>query len=374
MKRSSFLFACLLGSVVAACSSEESDNSGEVTPDSGSGTDSGTTGADTDGETPEGDTSAEPEECVYPESNGRVEFGGVVPDMSWEAAYLGNELVDGGFDLYEFHCSPDYDQYDTLIFVVTTVWCPYCPGMMEYIDRLGEQLEQEGALVVFAEVQNASGGPIDTEGAQDHISNYVTRSEGYRVGDADNYEPNALGSQRIIQAFPTTLVIRRDDMTVIADSSRSNYYLPFVEIAMDPEADWSAPGPPTIVPELELACGPEDEEASEGDNNRPDTAPLLAAGDEIDGGVCDANPDYYKIEIAGEWTARLEFTHSDGDLDMYVWDVENDRPLTDEAGSPIGSDSTNDVEEFTYSGPALLMVYGYRNASGVYNLTLSAAE
>ncbi|MBU6161720.1 MAG: hypothetical protein KGO50_11405 [Myxococcales bacterium] len=368
MKRSSFLFACLLGAVVSACSSEESDNGAQPTPDTGSSTEQDSSGGTTPGE----DASTTPEVCVYPPSNGRVEFGGVVPDMSWDVAYLGDELVEEGFDLYEFHCSDAFDQYDTLIFVVTTVWCPYCPGMMEYIDRLGEQLEEEGALVVFAEVQNASGGPINTEGAQNHISDYVTRSQGYRVGDADNYDPNALGSQRIIQAFPTTLVVRRDDMTVIADSSRSNYYLPFVEIAMDPEADWSSPGPPTIVPELELACGPEDEEASEGDNNRPDTAPVLAPGDEIDGGVCDANPDYYKIEEAGEWTARLEFTHADGDLDMYVWDVENDRPLADESGTAIGSDTTNDVEEFSYSGPATLMVYGYRNASGVYNLTLSA--
>lgn len=372
MKRSSFLFACLLGSVVAACSSEESDNEIQSAPDSGSTPDDGTPEGDTGGGTPEGDAAIAPEACVYPVSSGRFEFGGVVPDMSWRAAYLGNELAEDGFDLYEFHCSDAYDQYDILIFVVSTVWCPYCPGMMEYVDQLGARLEEEGALVVFTDVQNASGGPINTESAQDHISQYVTLSKGYRVGDADNYEPNALGTQRIIQAFPTTLVVRRDDMTVIADSSRSNYYLPFVEIAMDPDADWSSPGAPTIVPELELACGPEDEEASEGDNNRPASAPLLAPGDEIDGGICDANPDYYKIDIAGEWSARLEFSHSDGDLDMYVWDVENDRPLADDSGSAIGSDSTSDVEEFTYSGPATLMIYGYRNASGVYNLTLSA--
>ena len=372
MKRSSFLFACLLGVVVAACSSEESDNGSQPTPDSGSTPDDGTPEGDTGGGTPERDGSTESEVCIYPASNGRFEFGGVVPDMSWRAAYLGDELTEDGFDLYEFHCSDEYDQYDTLIFVVTTVWCPYCPGMMQYVDQLGERLEAEGALVVFAEVQNSSGGPINTEGAQDHISQFVTLSQNYRVGDADNYEPNALGSQRIIRAFPTTLVVRRDDMTVIADSSRSNYYLPFVEIAMDPEADWSSPGPPTIVPELELACGPEDEEASEGDNNRPETAPVLAPGDEIDGGICDASPDYYKIETAGDWSARLEFNDDDGDLDMYVWDVESNRPLADDSGSLIGSDTTNDIEEFSYSGPAILMVYGYRNASGVYNLTLSA--
>jgi hypothetical protein len=339
-----------------ACADGSSDVDGDST---GSGdpsvdSDSGVPG---DTGTPQADAGGTTERCVYPASRNRLETGEVFPDYSWDEAYLGQTPLEDGFDLFDFHCSPEYDAYDTLVVVVSTVWCPYCPGMMEYVDALSERLAQEGALLLFLEVQDRSGGPIDTDGAQNHVSQHTPNDSGIRVGDENNFDPNAVASNRSLSSFPTTWIVRRRDMMMITDS-------------MDPEADWTEPGEPTILPDFPSNCGSEDEEEFEGANNRPEGAPEVNASFETFGGICDPNPDYYNVTIPGRWKATLRFLHSEGDLDMYIWDTEASAPLADEEGNPVGSDSTNNVEEFEYEGPGLLMVYGFSNATASYELTV----
>ncbi len=370
MSRSRLLFPLFSVLALAACADDSE------TGDSNSAVDTGAGAVDVGGAADAGeqaDAAPVAERCIYPDHRDRLGFGEVIPDYSWGAAYLGDQPVDEGFDLYEFHCSEEFDAYDTLVVVVTTVWCPYCPGMINYVDALSERLEQEGALVLFVEAQNRSGGPIDTEGAQDHISESTPNNSGYRVGDADNFEPNAMATNRFLSAFPTTFVIRREDMVLVTDSSRSNYYLPFVEIAMNPTADWSAPGPPKILPSFSSNCGPEDEEPGEGPNNRPDGGTVVdSSGIEVLGGICDPNPDYYNVTIEGPWRATLSFLHSEGDLDMYVWDVAESRPVSDAEGNNVGSYGTDNTETFDFAGPASLVIVGYENATASYSLTIEA--
>ena len=66
----------------------------------------------------------------------------------------------------------------------------------------------------------------------------------------------------------------------------------------------------------------------------------------------------------------LEFSNSQGDLDVYVVDDQG-QPLTGGNVAPIGSDSTTDNESFTHSGPSRILVYGYQAASAPYTLTLT---
>lgn len=375
MNRFILLAAGLSVLATTACSDGSSDVEGDSVGSGEPAADTGTGSGDmADSGTPEADGGTPAERCVYPQSRDRLQTGEVFPDYAWDAAFLGDTSLQGGFDLYDFHCSREYDQYDTLIVIVTTVWCPYCPGMMEYVDALSERLTQEGALVLFLEAQDRSGGPINTQGAQNHISQYTPNNSGIRVGDEDNFDPNAVASNRSVRAFPTAWIIRRRDMMMITDSSLTNYYLPFVEVAMDPEADWTEPPQPTIIPDFPSNCGPEDEEEFEGANNRPEGAPDISASFETLGGVCDPNPDYYNVTIPGRWKATLRFLHSEGDLDMYIWDTEASAPLTDAEGNPVGSDSTNNVEEFEYDGPGLLMVYGFSNATASYELTIEPVQ
>jgi hypothetical protein len=175
----------------------------------------------------------------------------------------------------------------------------------------------------------------------------------------------------LIEYFPTSFVIRRSDMTLIADQRDGSYYLPLVEIAQDPDADWSSPPQPGIVPELATNCEDGDEEVFE-PNNTPDEAGAIGDGDFIEGGVCDSQPDYYQIDIEGDWTLNLEFSTATGDLDMYVWDNEAQAPMQGDDGSAIGAESTSDDETFSYSGPATIMVYGFRGATTPYTLTVTA--
>ena len=57
---------------------------------------------------------------------------------------------------------------------------------------------------------------------------------------------------------------------------------------------------------------------------------------------------------------------------MVVWDVETNAPLIDDQGYLVGSATSNGVERFSHSGPAILSVSGFRNSSAPYTLTLTA--
>ena len=120
---------------------------------------------------------------------------------------------------------------------------------------------------------------------------------------------------------------------------------------------------------LEPNCGSADEESYE-PNNSPAQASSIGAS-VIEGGICDQNADFYEINISGNWEAFLEFAHSVGDLDMYIWDSSANEPATDGAGNYIGSDTATDDERFSCAGQALLMIYGYNRTTAPYVLTIT---
>jgi hypothetical protein len=87
--------------------------------------------------------------------------------------------------------------------------------------------------------------------------------------------------------------------------------------------------------------------------------------------VCDGYPDFYFIPATGQWQLDLDFSHADGDLDVYVWDPFQNQPASNGQGGYIGSDGQGDGESFTHSGPSVVMVYGYQGATAAYNLSLT---
>lgn len=314
-------------------------------------------------------------DCVFPSFSGVITRGQVFPDFAWNA-----KLADGtdyALDMVEFYCDDDkYGQYDTVLFTLSTEWCPYCPDFQRYVDAFHEELEARGMLVVFTELQNATGGPIGSAQANNHINQATPNGTGIRLGDADNiYSPNAMATGQAADFFPSSLVVRRSDMVVIADArdAADGAYLPLAEIAADPTGDWSRPGSATIRPELPMPepnCTEEDEEATEA-GNTIESIVTLELGT-IEGGICTDNFDFYEVTLEGDWVVDLAFTHNVGDLDIYF--VQDDgQVLTDDGGRPVGSESTSDNEQITGSGPAKFLVTGYNGATAPYSLTLSEA-
>lgn len=381
MKRWAWLAATtlLMGSV-AACGD---DDGGDATP-TGDDTGTGQTDAGTDVGTDSGtadtgagdDTGASDDPypgCEYPASQGWG-YGMVVPDVSWEPAFLGDG-TQTTFGTREFFCSPEYDAYDTLVVLVSAEWCPNCPQLIDWIDGLSPQLEEEGAYILYVESQDNVGAPAESSLAQSHFSRYAQwYDSGMRVGDANSTpEGDRIYDSTDIAAFPTAMVVRRSDMTNIADSSRSNYYLPFVEIAMDPTASWDAPPQPSIYPVYPPNCEDGDEEGSE-PNDTADQAAEIGA-ETIEGGICDDQPDFYRVTIDGPWTASLTVQaagQARSDLDIMAWDEESDRVLRDEDGAKIGSEGDSRIETFDHEGPALVRVYGFDGGTSAYTLEIEA--
>ena len=307
--------------------------------------------------------------CIYPSPIGFAR-GVAFPDFAWDAV-----LGDGTpyeLDLYEFYCDDEkYGAYDTLVFLITTIWCPNCPNYIAWVDALSEQLEAEGALVVILDVQDARGGPVGTDGAQPHISQHARNGSAIRAGDADNtITPNGVATSRMIEYFPTSFVVRRSDMQVIADQRDTRYYLPLVEIAMDPDADWSAQPQPTIIPDFPSNCSDDDDETFEPNNSLADAAEIGTGT--FDGGVCGADPDYYFVNVDGAWTIRVEFENRLGDLDMQIVDADSGRALNGADGQPLVSDSRNDFEELSFTGPGHVVIYGYADATAPYRVSVTA--
>jgi hypothetical protein len=302
--------------------------------------------------------------CTYPEgATHYLTFGQVAPAMSWEDVFDGGtERTD--FSMEAFHCAPEYERYQTLAIVVGAGWCVACPDYFGYVDSLAPDLDTAGMLVAYVETEDRNYIPSDHESANEAITDMVGTENGLRIGDGETQpESRQIYDNPTLVSFPTAYVVRRSDMIVITEQNLSDYILPFDEIAADPDADWSNPGAGSFEP----ACGPEDEEPYE-PNDDPLTAPTIELGS-FEGGICAPTPDYYRIEEEGPWRLDLEFTHATGDLDMYVWDFDQNEP-----DPSHGSDSTTDDESLYYVGPATVMIYGYRFASAPYTLTLSEAE
>lgn len=386
MKRSLFglllcgavgLAGCGDDTVVVEGNTDGTNNdTGTVEPgaDAGMGSESdGGMVMDDAGTSEDGGGTVEPPACVFPTFSGVIDRGQVFPDFAWNAKL--SDGTDYVLDMVEFYCDDDkYGQYDTVLFTLSTEWCPYCPDFQRYVDAFHEELEARGMLVVFTELQNASGGPIGSAQANNHINQATPNGTGIRLGDQDNiYSPNAMATGQAADFFPSSLVVRRSDMMVIADArdASDGAYLPLAEIAADPTGDWSSPGSATIRPELPLPepnCTEDEEEASES-GDTIDSITVLEVGS-IEGGICTDNFDFYEITLEGDWTVDLLFTHNVGDLDVYR--VQDDgQVLTGDDGRPVGSESTTDNEQISGTGPAKFVVTGYNGSTAPYTLTLS---
>jgi hypothetical protein len=342
-----------------ACGADESSNL-EVTPDP----------VDNQEVVDAGGTLQEPEleTCTYPDNNGVIDVGKIMPSFVWEDALLGDGSLQT-LDLHEFYCSDEWADYSVIVFSVSAGWCPACPSQVEYLTGLAPELEAAGALLVWVETQTADGLPASHLDSSEFVDGIIGEGgPGLRVGDGLTV-PMAMGIQAapLITSYPGGFVVRRSDMTIITSQANSATYPDYVAIATDPESTIEIPdqtGPPN--------CGPDEEELYEPNNISAEATVFGAEESYVSffGGVCDAFPDFYRIEYDGHWFLQIFFTNAQGDLDMFVWDDVNNQIQLDSGGTPVGSATVSDHEEYHGIGPTTIAIFGYAGATAQYEFIL----
>jgi hypothetical protein len=215
---------------------------------------------------------------------------------------------------------------------------------------------ENGTLVAYLETQNARQEPETCAEAAEYLATYIGEDgPGIRLGDGDN--TNGSGVADGGGPIPTAWFVRRSDMRIVAYQREHGSRLPMAELSANPDRDWSD----TFSGAPSTNCEAGDEEASE-PNDRPTDASGAEPGVHH-GGICNTAADYYRIEIAGSWTADLSFDHDTVDLDLVVRADNGDMLST--------SDGETNMESVMHSGPAYLEVVAKNPGStGAYDLTI----
>ncbi len=365
-----FGWLIVLGAFLFACSSTAPADETDTT----SGTDATTTEDGdnlTDLPEPEADAVEEIAQregpCTYPTNTPSTwTFLQPMPYGYWPTAYGPEGQMN--FDLEEFMCGDAYEEYRTAIFIVGSGWCPNCPNYMAYVAGMKEDLDKAGALLVFVEKETHNLQLATDEYADAYCDEIVGEGVGIRVGSA-NMKPTAapMMDSDMFQTIPEGFVVRKRDMKIIATQESSDYMLPFDIIVNTPEKDWSDPN------QFTPNCDEDDEESYE-PNDSPDVLGdehYIWPGAPIEGGICTAEPDFYKIQMGGAWRINLDYDTSVGELEIFVWDVIHNTPMRGDDGKPIKSVDTETGKVIEFENNATIMVTGYGIFSTTYTMTVT---
>jgi len=396
ISRLTVLAFCFTALFLSACAAEKSNGAAEADTASSNSASDGEGEADS-AESPEADAAAtdpdagpvdeivppdtstvDPNTCNYPEWGLPIANGTILPPLNWPDAYLGQNGDQIHFDLHDFYCGKvPYQNFKTLLFVIVTEWCPACPGYLSMIDSIKYELYDAGMLVVYVMAQDKSydvgGSLLSYQYVSKSIGNVFDIRVGYKTMGPNPPGLEVFQSSPFVTAFPTIFAVRGSDMKIIADQQTYGAILPFLQIANDPDADWN-------VSPYGGGCNQGDEEASEPNDAPKDAAPL--APGTVNGGVCSVAPDFYKIELEGDWTATINYDTEIGDLDLYIWDEDANSPMLDSDGNPVGAYSATGTDTLDFSGPAYLLITGFHGnawnedtgvkySRAAYNLTLT---
>lgn len=304
-----------------------------------------------------GSADTGPPPCAYPASSGMLTLGEVMPPFRWNGV-LDPDGVAQDLDIREFYCDARYDRYRGMILIVGAGWCAACPEYIRNVDAMAGAFEENGILLAYLEVETADFEPATSMDAKEFIDGLIMDGPGLRMGDADNTMTSAV--RNLVTQFPSAYFIRRRDMQITADQSRSIYTIDWPTVAADPEAPWMPTEPPFVA-----SCGMADEESGEPNDSFETARTITPDGVEVMGGICaDPPSDFYRIDVAGAWRFDLYTNVFEGDINLRLWSDTRER-----IG---GSDQRSNHDWIDYMGPAWVEVYGHQRASNVYRVTLTA--
>lgn len=199
----------------------------------------------------EGEFGETTPKCEYPEHDGTLGGGKVVPPLRWFAKLPSGQDID--FNLEDVYCNAEWRGVTTIHFVFSAGWCGPCTDYAKELSRKANRLRQLGMQIVTVELDTLTPGePANTEFAYEHLSRISNPVAGIAAGDlntiligAPQNGRNFLRRSGFIASFPTRSVVRTRDMKMIVDGSHKGpwyqYVFPLEEIAAAPEADWSNP-------------------------------------------------------------------------------------------------------------------------------------
>lgn len=311
--------------------------------------------------------------CSYPgptgaQYNNALAHNTVIPPLSWPDSYTAKNSTSTDVSLKTIYCKANFKWVSTINILTTAGWCPACPDYLRAVADMNPELKEAGGLLIYVDVQDNDYAPANSDFANEHLSRLLGSTEGYFVGDV-NSEPISrfFGQSPTIDSFPDAYVIRRRDMMILTSQNvnRASGMVPFLQIAQDPEQDWSmyTPAPP---PPFESICEEGDDEPSE-PNDTPMTAGALTEGINH-GGICTPEPDFYFIDTEGSWEVILDFNHDEADLDLYQ--INPNLPLEDQMPIQSSAGETNQ-ESLMGVGPATIMVNSYSVTSTLYTIELT---
>jgi hypothetical protein len=171
--------------------------------------------------------------------------------------------------------------------------------------------------------------------------------------------PNTV--RTLVSQFPSAYFIRRRDMQITADQSRSIYTIDWPALAQNPEGTWTPHEPPFAA-----NCAPADEEMGEPNDSIAMARTIMPGDGEISGGICADPPnDFYRVDLAGPWRFDLftDFILNRQNLDLRLWTLEGER-----IG---GSDQRSNHDWVDYHDSAVVEVYGDHSASDTYRVSLT---
>lgn len=322
---------------------------------------------------PPADAPPPPAPCRYPTGLPAIGMGQLMPNLSWTGVYDGQgNRVD--FDLEGFHCDGAYDQYSILVVVVGAEWCGACSQYLSQLRGSAAAATQAGALFLYVEVEDNSYSPASHEVARRVVDRHAPGIPGLRIGDGQTRQgAGTIANSPMVRQYPTMFAVRRADMRIIREGRVNWGQLAQQEmLANPPGAPGPSPdqggGPPAPNPDVAPPAGCQEEAAEP--NDAAQQAATLSSGQVINGGVCNGTADFYRVDHPGFWSLELEFSHAEGDLDVYVWDPIRNAPAVGLDGNAVGSDSATDDELVVYAGPQVVMITGYQGARASYRLSL----
>ncbi|MCA9527704.1 MAG: hypothetical protein KC549_15555, partial [Myxococcales bacterium] len=308
--------------------------------------------------------------CPYPRFTASIRYQEALAPVRWANAYR-EDGTQAPFDFRAASCAAEYQDVTAFFLIANAEWCGPCIREINRVGRKAQALREAGGLVVYVVIQNLDYGLATGEVAFRHINRLVgDDSPGVTVGGLDAEPQGVFDNPAIIDTFPTSFVVRKRDMVVVGDSRVSgelDRY--FLSMLADLDADWSNPEAIAGLP-FDSQCLPGEEEAGE-PNDLPEQATPIGFGVHR-GGVCAPEPDYYRIEEAGDWTLQLAYDPREVDMAMAPWDDAAGAILEVDGVRVIAHEGAG-LETLSGTGPATILVGYYEESSGDYTLTLAPA-
>jgi len=302
-------------------------------------------------------------QCQYPRAYHSVSLGQVIPRMWWQSAFDENR-TETRFDLEDFYCSDQYDDYAALMVVAVTQSCPACGPYIASLRSQEAQLTAAGIKLLFVMLEtDRITRPSSAESLRT-LTHYARTLSSIRVGSGSTSpSPDIIRNAPIITSVPSVFMVRRSDMRIVARRSSG--------VVFDPVA---------IAQAASNHEGPGDNGSADTDCDNIDSngnhhwqdALAIDANSIIEGEVCPGRDNYYLVDLQTRWRLKLLFQQRDADLDLFLLDPYTGQMLTKPNGNPRAGLSRTSNERIRYTAPAIARIRQSGTGYGTYELRLKA--